>query len=163
MGVSGCGKSTLGAQLAQRLGAAFVEGDRFHPQANVEKMRAGHPLEDADRLPWLDALGQAAAAAARSTASDVAVVACSALKRLYRTRLQAAAGLPVRWICLVGDRALLERRLAARAGHFMPASLLASQLAVFEAPESGEEAIVLDVAAAPEALVQRAAAWCGAN
>ncbi len=136
MGVSGTGKSTLGAALAAHLGRPFLEGDAFHPPANVAKMAAGVALTDDDRLPWLDALAAAMsrhAAAGRST-----VVACSALRRAYRDRLRAAPG-RVRFVHVTVTPDELARRMSTRPGHFMPPSLLASQLATLEplAPDEG--------------------------
>jgi len=138
MGVSGSGKTTVGAALADALGLRFVDGDALHPAANVAKMAAGIPLDDADRAPWLDAIGAVLAA-------GPVVVACSALKRAYRDRLRAAApGLQL--VFLDGDPALLASRMTARPGHFMPASLLDSQLATLERPESDEHALTADIA-----------------
>jgi gluconokinase len=146
MGVSGAGKTTVGRLLARALGAEFAEGDAYHPPGNVEKMRRGIPLEDADRWPWLQAL---AAQIGRWLAADETVVlACSALKESYREVL--AQGRPgVRFVHLVGDEALIRRRLDARRGHYMPAALLDSQLAALEPPV---DAITVDVAASPETI-----------
>jgi gluconokinase len=146
MGVSGAGKTTVGRLLARALGAEFAEGDAYHPPGNVEKMRRGIPLEDADRWPWLQAL---AAQIGRWLAADETVVlACSALKESYREVL--AQGRPgVRFVHLAGDEALIRRRLDARQGHYMPAALLDSQLAALEPPV---DAITVDVAASPETI-----------
>jgi gluconokinase len=146
MGVSGAGKTTVGRLLARALGAEFAEGDAYHPPGNVEKMRRGIPLEDADRWPWLQAL---AAQIGRWLAADETVVlACSALKQSYREVL--AQGRPgVRFVHLAGDEALIRRRLDARRGHYMPAALLDSQLAALEPPV---DAITVDVAASPETI-----------
>lgn len=130
MGVTGCGKSTVGAALAHRLGCRFLDADDFHPPANVEKMRAGVALDDADRWPWLDALARELRAAAGR--GESVVLACSALKAVYRGRL-AVAG-PVRFVHLTGDEATIAARLAGRAHRYMPASLLASQFAALEPP-----------------------------
>ena len=131
MGVSGAGKSTVGAALAAALGAAFLDGDDYHPQANVAHMAAGHPLTDDMRWPWLDRL----AAAVQATRADRTVVfACSALKRSYRAHLRAAIpGLQV--VYLDAPHALVADRLAQRRGHFMPTGLLESQFATLEIPE----------------------------
>ncbi|WP_242140176.1 gluconokinase [Sphingomonas sp. TREG-RG-20F-R18-01] len=161
MGVSGSGKSTLGTVLAQALGAPFVEGDSFHDAAAVAKMRSGHPLDDADRWPWLDRLGAAVGAAVR--AEGVAVVACSALRRIYRDRLIAAIGQPTRFVLLDDTPAQLHQRMAARAGHYMPPSLLDSQLATLERPAADEAAMTLDASASPEALCAAATAWLTAE
>jgi gluconokinase len=157
MGVCGCGKSTVGHRIAAALDGPFLEGDAFHPPANVEKMSRGMPLEDADRWPWLDELGAALGAAVRKRGS--AVAACSALKRGYRDRLAEAAGMPVRFVHLTGTRELLATRMNERTDHFMPASLLDSQLATLEPPQPGEPALTLDVALPPERLLDEAMAW----
>jgi gluconokinase len=147
MGVSGVGKSTVGALLAQALGLPFADADAFHPPANVAKMRAGTPLTDDDRWPWLDAIG-----AWLDAQPGGGVVTCSALKRSYRQRLLGArAG--VRLLYLHGEPALVMARQAAREGHFMPASLMASQYATLEAPDAEESAIALDVDAEPAQIV----------
>jgi gluconokinase len=151
MGVSGVGKSTIGTLLAATLGVPFADADAFHPPANVAKMSAGTPLTDADRWPWLDAIG--AWLDARGAAGGV--VTCSALKRGYRDRL--LAGRPaVRLLYLHGDPALVMARQAARENHFMPASLMASQYATLEAPGADEAAIALEVDDHPAAIVQAA-------
>jgi carbohydrate kinase (thermoresistant glucokinase family) len=153
MGVSGAGKSTVGEALAHRLGTPFVDADDLHPPANVEKMRSGTPLVDADRMPWLDLVG---AALAEAPAPGV-VVACSALRRAYRDRLRAVAPDAV-FVALEGDPELLAERMGARAGHFMPATLLASQLALYEAPAADERAVRVDVAAELDEIVEAAVA-----
>lgn len=139
MGVSGSGKTTVGAALADALGLRFVDGDALHPAANVAKMAAGIPLDDADRAPWLDAIGAV-------IATGPVVVACSALKRAYRDRLRAAAP-ELQLVFLDGSRELLASRTAARPGHFMPASLLDSQLATLERPDPDEHPVTVDVVA----------------
>jgi gluconokinase len=151
MGVSGAGKSTVGTLLAERLGVPFRDADDFHPPANIAKMSAGAPLSDDDRWPWLDAIG---AHLARHRASGC-VVTCSALKRVYRDRLRAAAP-GVRFVFLHGAMDLVAARQAARKNHFMPASLVASQFATLESPGDDERAIALDVAASPEAIAAAA-------
>ena len=157
MGVSGSGKSTLGARLGAELGATFIEGDAFHDEAAVAKMRAGHPLTDADRWPWLDRLGTAIGAELR--ASGLVVAACSALRRCYRDRLARAIDGPTRFILLDGAADDLRERVAHRAGHYMPSSLLASQLATLEPPSADEPATTLDAAIPPDALCRAALAW----
>jgi gluconokinase len=142
MGVSGCGKSTLGRRLAERLDAPFIEGDDFHPRANVEKMRAGIPLSDIDRWAWLDALARAFVTAMASR--PIAVGSCSSLRRMYRDRLRASISAPVLFVLLELDRPALEQRMANRPEHYMPLSLLESQLATLERPKSDEAAIALD-------------------
>lgn len=140
MGVTGCGKSTVGAALARRLGCRFLDADDFHPPANVEKMRAGAALDDADRWPWLDTLARELRSAAGR--GEIVVLACSALKAVYRERLAAAA--PIRFVHLTGDERTIAARLAGRAHRYMPASLLASQFAALEAP-SDALAVAVDL------------------
>mgnify|MGYP002780679558 CR=1 FL=1 len=151
MGVSGAGKSTVGALIASRLGLPFRDADEFHPPANVAKMSAGVALTDDDQMPWLDAIG-AHLAAHRGRGC---VVTCSALKRAYRDRVRAAAP-ETRFVFLHGDQATVAARQAARRGHFMPASLVASQFATLEAPGADEGVIALDVASSPDALAAAA-------
>lgn len=160
MGVTGVGKTTVGRLLAERFGARFLEGDAFHPPANVEKMRAGIPLEDADRWPWLETLR---AELARELAAGATVVlACSALKRAYRDLLRRA-GPEVRFVHLVGPEELVARRLAGRRGHYMPPSLLPSQLATLEDP-SGEPDVLREPIDRPlEAIVASILARLGAT
>lgn len=147
MGVSGAGKTTVGRLLVEALGAEFAEGDAYHPPENVEKMRRGIPLEDADRWPWLHIL--AAQIDRWLAAGKTVVLACSALKQSYRDVL--AQGRPeVRFVHLEGDKALIRRRLDARRGHYMPAILLDSQFAALERPA---DAVTVDVAGTPEAIV----------
>jgi carbohydrate kinase (thermoresistant glucokinase family) len=150
MGVSGSGKSTVAIPLAQRLDCPFQEGDDLHPAANVAKMHAGQPLDDADRWPWLDAI--ASWIDARLAEGSGGVVTCSALKRVYRERLIGNRR-GVRLVFLHADRALLAGRLAQRQHHFMPASLLDSQLATLEPPAPDEAPIVEDMAEPPEVVV----------
>ena len=138
MGVCGCGKSTVGQALADAFGWVFLDADDFHPEANVAKMAAGVALTDADRWPWLDRMVtelQAIEANGRH-----AVLACSALRQRYRDRLDRAG--EIRWVYLKGDAATIEPRMASRRGHFMPATLLASQFATLEEPA---DAIVVDI------------------
>jgi len=144
MGVSGSGKSTVGRELAARLGVPYAEGDDFHPPANVAKMASGQPLTDTDRWPWLRAL----AGWITEHSASGGVVTCSALKRAYRDLLRGAA-VRVWFLHLAGDRSVLAPRLAARAGHFMPASLLDSQLADLEPLGPDEPGLTVDVTAAP--------------
>jgi gluconokinase len=162
MGVSGSGKSTLGALLASALHCPFLEGDDFHDEAAVAKMRAGHPLADADRWPWLDRLGQAHGRTA--AANGCAVATCSALRRAYRDRLIAAAsngvgGGAVRFILLDNDRDELLRRVSDRPGHYMPPTLLDSQLDTLERPATDEMVLSLSSRATPQALCGAAVAW----
>jgi gluconokinase len=150
MGVSGVGKTTIGVQIAQALGGEFAEGDDFHPPANVEKMRSGMPLDDADRAPWLEILSRKIGAWLDQGVDGV--LACSALKRTYRDVLRGGrAG--VHFVYLRGEEALIRARLKHRQGHYMPPSLLASQIATLEEPD---DAIVIDIAGPPEAVVELA-------
>lgn len=152
MGVSGCGKSTVGRALADRLGVPFVEGDALHPPENVRRMAAGIALTDDDRRGWLDTIADTLAA--EPAARRGVVVACSALKRAYRDRLRAAAP-DLRLVFLHGDASLLAARLADRQGHYMPASLLPSQLATLEPPQPDEFALAGDITQPVDALVDR--------
>jgi gluconokinase len=152
MGVSGSGKTTVGRALAAVLHWHFVDADDFHPEANVAKMARGIPLSDDDRWPWFDRI--VAELKRQQAAGAQVVLACSALKRSYRERLAQAGD--VRFAYLKGDVATIEPRLAKRSGHFMPASLLASQFATLEEPS---QAIVIDVSepvAAQVAAIARA-------
>jgi gluconokinase len=157
MGVSGSGKSTLGALLARALDCPFLEGDDFHDAAAVAKMRAGRPLGDEDRWPWLDRIG--AAIGDVLTSGGGAVAACSALRRGYRDRLRAVIGAPTRFVLLDNSHDELLRRLTDRPGHYMPASLLDSQLATLERPGLDEAATALRADAPPEQLCDAALAW----
>jgi gluconokinase len=148
MGVSGVGKTEVGTRLAQALGGSFAEGDDYHPPANVEKMRSGIPLDDADRGPWLETLSREIGR--WLDAGQTVVLACSALKQCYRDVLQA--GRPaVRFVYLKGDEALIRARLQGRHGHYMPASLLDSQFTALEEPA---DAITVGVDATPETIVE---------
>jgi len=150
MGVAGTGKSTIAGALAERLGWLFGEGDDLHPAANVAKMAAGIPLEDADRWPWLDAIG--AWTARQAAAGNSTIVTCSALRRTYRDRLRAAAPDTV-FVHLVGSPDLLAERMTARKDHFMPASLLQSQLETLEPLEADEPGFTVDVELPAGAIV----------
>jgi gluconokinase len=142
MGVSGAGKSTVGARLAAELGWAFLDGDDLHPAANIARMAAGVPLTDADRAPWLSAIGDRIDGWAAS--GTAGVVASSALKRAYRDGLRAARP-PIELVYLHGERDLVAARLERRKGHFMPPGLLDSQLATLEPPAPEERAIPVDI------------------
>jgi gluconokinase len=149
-GVSGSGKSTVGALLASTLGWPFTDGDALHPAANVAKMHAGLPLSDADRQPWLAAVG--AQIDDYLGKGQSAVLACSALKRSYRDPLTADRP-AVRMVFLEASREVLTARLRARHGHFFPAALLDSQLAAAEVPQPAEGALVLPATGQPDQLV----------
>lgn len=152
MGVAGSGKTTVGRALARRLGWHFQEGDELHPPENVAKMRAGHPLDDQDRAPWL------ASVAARidewRQRGDAGVITCSALKRQYRDVIVGDRP-DARLIYLTAPRTLLAERLARRRGHFMPAGLLDSQLATLELPSPDEDALTVSVDAPVDHIVER--------
>lgn len=155
MGVAGTGKTTVGRLVARALGVPFTDGDAFHPAANVARMSAGIPLEDADRWPWLDALG--AWMRARD-AQGGGVAAASCLKRAYRDRLRAAVPGGAVFVHLTGKRALIEERMTARTGHFMPVSLLDSQFAALEPLGADEPGVSVDVAGTPDEVAGRALA-----
>ncbi len=146
MGVSGCGKSTIGGELSRMLGWPFRDADSFHPPANIEKMRQAIALTDDDRWPWLDAIGSWIGE--RLARREPGIVSCSALKRAYRTRIGARRQ-GVRLVYLLGSQEMIAGRLAARAGHFMPAELLASQFAALEEPGPEERALVVGIAMPP--------------
>ncbi len=152
-GVSGSGKSTVGAKLAARLGVGFTDADDLHPAANVAKMAAGIPLTDQDRWPWLAAVGSTLAAAEHMGL----VVACSALRRVYRDAIRDAAPATF-FVVLSGSEELLTARITARTDHFMPPTLLASQLALLEPLQTDEAGVTLNLAASPDELVDEAVA-----
>jgi gluconokinase len=153
MGVSSCGKTSVGMALATKLGVTFVEGDKLHPQSNIDKMSAGIALTDDDRWPWLALIGDA-------LKGDVGRIAsCSALKKSYRQHIETAAGRSVSFVFLDGSRALLKERIAARKNHFMPPSLLDSQLATLEPPGADERARRFDIAMPLKTTVSNAAEW----
>src|SRR5438093_9635548 len=151
MGVSGSGKSTIASMLAHRLHCIYEDGDWFHPQSNIEKMHHGEPLTDEDRWPWLHAI--AAWIDATRRVGNHGVIACSALKRAYREIL-IGERCDVTLVFLKGDRDLIARRLAARDGHFMPATLLDSQFAALEEPQADEHPIVVSIVPHPSQIVE---------
>jgi carbohydrate kinase (thermoresistant glucokinase family) len=158
MGVSGSGKTTVAALLAKGLGWPFVEGDRLHPPANVEKMRQGIPLTDADRAPWLDRIGEALKSWAAEGRSGV--MTCSALKRAYRDRVRSARP-DVRFVYLKGSEALIKSRVDARHHEYMPASLLRSQFDALEEPAPDEPVVTIDAGGSPETEVAAVIAALG--
>lgn len=152
MGVSASGKTTVGEALADRMQCAFQEGDALHPPENVAKMRAGHPLTDADRQPWLDRVAQ------WMQAHERGVISCSALKRAYRDRLRTAS--PAMALLFLDPAAAeLRKRVEQRSEHFMPASLLDSQLQTLEPPQADEGALRLDEQDSLEDQLDRICAW----
>jgi carbohydrate kinase (thermoresistant glucokinase family) len=156
MGVSGCGKSTVAVTLAKKLGWVFAEGDDFHPPANIAKMRSGYPLNDNDRIPWLDSI--AAWIDARLHNGETGIVTCSALKHSYRAIL--ARGRPeVLFVYLQGTLKTVSAHLEGRIGHFMPASLLSTQFEVLEEPSADERYIAVDAAKPVPAIIKEIGAY----
>ncbi|TDD70553.1 gluconokinase [Jiangella aurantiaca] len=160
MGVSGSGKTTIATRLADQLGRPFAEADDMHPPANVAKMSAGTPLTDEDRMPWLATVRDWLTAQAEQGRS--AVVTCSALRRVYRDVLRGAAG-GVTFVHLHGDAALLAERMKRRKGHFMPASLLQSQLDTLEPLEPDEYGVRVPIDGTPDDIVAEALRRLGAE
>lgn len=158
MGVSGCGKSTVGQALGAALGWEFRDGDAFHPPSNVAKMKSGAPLTDEDRWPWLDAIARYIDETGEK--GGHAIIACSALKRVYRDRLKGTRA-DVVFVHLAGSKELIEARMAARKNHFMPLGLLDSQFATLEPPTEPEGAIIVSVAGAPDEIVDDVLARIG--
>lgn len=151
MGVSGCGKSSVGKRVADHLGWVFLEGDTLHPQANIDKMHAGHALDDADRRPWLAAIGRWLDA--RRATGESSIVTCSALKQSYRDQLSRAhPGVGFIWLRV--GRKELQRRLHSRTDHFMPPDLLDSQLATLEPTAENEPAFTVDASGSIEDTVR---------
>ena len=141
MGVSSSGKSSVGQAIARRLHVPFLDGDGYHPEANVEKMRAGIPLNDEDRWPWLERLARALHEAAERKGASVG--ACSALKRAYRDFLAQQAGEPITFVYLDGSREIIGERMARRHHEYMPTSLLDSQFATLEVPDPATENVLV--------------------
>lgn len=148
MGVSGCGKSSIGAAFANAIGGQFIDGDDLHPASNRAKMASAQPLTDQDRAPWLTLVGRAL-----QNQSSPIVIGCSALKRRYRDLIRAEAARPVMFVHLTGTPQVLASRMAARSGHFMPLTLLESQLATLEPPMPDEAAITVDIDQTPQAVL----------
>lgn len=158
MGVSAAGKSTVARLIAERIGADFLDADDLHPASNRAKMTAGIPLDDDDRMPWLDRVATELADGRRSGV----VIACSALRRRYRDRIRAANPDAV-FVHLHGSDDLLAARAAGRTDHFMPPSLLASQIATLELLDGDEEGVLLDVSESADAVAEAAVEWLDAR
>lgn len=156
MGVAGCGKTTIGTALAERIGAEFHDGDRFHAEQSIRKMEAGTPLTDADRWPWLDRIGRF-----MTDHQGDLIIGCSALKRAYRDRLRSAGGEDILFLHLVGSKAVIAQRMRERPGHFMPPSLMDSQFDTLEPPGPDERAITLQIDHPVSELIDRAVALMG--
>lgn len=154
MGVSGSGKSTVGEKLAEALNLPFLEGDSLHPQSNVDKMVAGIPLQDEDRWPWLEQIGERLAAA-----HDGIVVSCSSLKKSYRDRMRTASGGPLMFVFLDGSFDILHQHMGQRTGHFMPVKMLESQLTTLESPVGEALVFRADVADPIEKIVAESLDW----
>lgn len=150
MGVAGCGKSTVAQDLAERLGWPVVEGDDLHSSVSKAKMASGTPLSDTDRIPWLTAIRDEI-----DQTSTHLIVTCSALRRPYRDLLRTAQGC-VRFLHLTGSHAVLGSRIGARTGHFMPASMLISQLETLEPLQDDEDGVVVDIDGRPEQVIDDA-------
>ena len=153
MGVSGSGKTTVGELLGARLGLPYRDGDDLHPQANIDKMAAGVPLTDEDRWPWLELVGQWL-----DDHPDGGIIGCSALKRSYRDLIRRMAPQVV-FVHVHGTRDVLDKRMSRRPGHFMPTSLLDSQLATLEPLADDEDSHVFNIAYSPGELVDQVADW----
>lgn len=153
MGVAGCGKTSIGAGVAAAIGAMFLDGDDFHPKANIDKMAKGMPLNDDDRWPWLARVGTALA-----LIDGVGLIGCSALKRSYRDYIAEHAGETVQFIYLDGAQDMIAARMAEREGHFMPTSLLESQFAALEVPQEPENHIKIDITGSKEQVIAMIAA-----
>ncbi len=161
MGVSGCGKSSIGEGLAAHFGLPFMEGDRLHPPANVEKMSLGTPLTDDDRWPWLERIG--AEIKTRLAEGSGIIVSCSSLKKSYRDLLRRGAGGKLTFIYLHGSPELLAERMLARKGHFMPASLLESQLQTLENPTGEPGVLTIPIDGSMDQIVSLAIAALDEN
>jgi gluconokinase len=154
MGVSGSGKTSIAEAIAGRLALRFVEGDSLHPLINVEKMSHGIPLDDDDRMPWLDLIGAEIGTAV--VRGEGIVVSCSALKRSYRDRLRREAGGTLFFVYLEGSRELLTKRMGERKGHFMPTSLLETQLQTLEVPTGEPGVVTVDIDDSIDGIVDAA-------
>lgn len=156
MGVAGCGKTTVGEGLSAAMGIPFLDGDTLHPQANIEKMAAGIPLTDDDRWPWLQSIGQTFA-----SSRTPLIIGCSALRRAYRDIIREMASGGVTFVHLSGSRELIAVRMSNRGRHFMPPTLLDSQLATLEPPGNDEHAIEIDIDQPLDTIIQATKAKLG--
>lgn len=156
MGVAGCGKTSVGGLLAEEIGGFFIDGDALHSDSNIAKMSAGIPLDDDDRKPWLQEIGNELGKAAASGRS--LIIGCSALKRSYRDLIRSEAPDTV-FVHLHGSKELLASRMAARSNHFMPASLLDSQFEALELLQADEAGQAFDIALTPSQITDESAAW----
>ena len=154
MGVASCGKSSIGVALAAALGAVYLDGDDLHSAANIAKMSAGEPLTDEDRVPWLRRIGQTLAAS-----DGIQIVGCSALRRIYRDWVRQQAKCEVGFLHLSGNRAVIESRMSAREGHFMPVQLLDSQFSTLEPLQVDEMAFAVDIDQEFETVVAELAVY----
>ncbi len=154
MGVSGSGKSTVGEKLAEALNLPYLEGDSLHPKSNVDKMASGIPLQDEDRWPWLDKIGERMAVAEQGL-----IVSCSSLKKSYRDRLRAAVGGQLAFVFLDGSFEVLHEHMGHRTGHFMPVTMLESQLATLESPVGEPLVFRADVVDPIEKIVAESLEW----
>jgi gluconokinase len=154
MGVSGSGKSTVGEKLAEALNLPFLEGDSLHPKSNVDKMASGIPLQDEDRWPWLDKIGERMAVAEQGL-----IVSCSSLKKSYRDCLRAAVGGQLAFVFLDGSFEVLHEHMGHRTGHFMPVTMLESQLATLESPVGEPLVFRADVVDPIEKIVAESLEW----
>lgn len=154
MGVAGCGKTSVGQGLSRLSGIRFIDGDTLHSQANIAKMSSGVPLTDADRWPWLEAIGHEFA-----QSPEPLIIGCSALKRSYRDKIRHHAGTPVCFIYLTGSREVIGQRMRNRQNHFMPPALLDSQFATLEPPGADEESTTIDIDRQLDAIVALASRY----
>jgi gluconokinase len=160
MGVSGCGKSAVGAEIAKNSNGRLIEGDAFHPQANIDKMSAGHPLDDNDRAGWLTRLGEEVSKAVAN--GEKPVLTCSSLKLIYRERLRAAVP-ELGFVFLELTPELAKERCSHRPGHFMPASLVDSQFATLEAPYGEDRTLVVDASKPISTIAAEGSDWWQAS
>ncbi|MBX2882067.1 MAG: gluconokinase [Granulosicoccus sp.] len=158
MGVAGSGKSSIGTAIANAVGGTYIDGDDYHPAANIEKMSRGDPLGDDDRWPWLETVAKELQAI-----EGIALIGCSALKKTYRDLIRKACKEPVTFIFLSGSKDLIASRMASREGHFMPTTLLDSQFSTLEVPTTEELVLTVDIDATPESIVKRVIEQLGSS